>query len=214
MLKKQQFVNQIAKIIEEGLAAAGLELRKSGLVYTFPLSDGMTGWVGLNIATSRSDGRIGVNPVVGVRSEQVEGLVKQLGVETRGGPAATVSTALGYLMPEKKFLEWLFDQSPDFDYVSEAKKIALAIGIYGIPFMRATASLGAVIDNLEHLRFSFKESAMYRLPAAYILADKLDFAVSYVNDQLRAMAGRQDDAARRYGEFARALLEKASPLAS
>jgi len=214
MLKKQQFVNQIAGSIEQELAVAAPELRKSGLIFTFPLNEGMAGWIGLNIASSRSDGLIGVNPVVGVRSEQVEILVKQLGGETRGGPSATVSTALGYLMPEKRFLEWLFEQSPGFDYVSEAKKIALAIESYGIPFMRTTASLGAVIENLEHLRFSFKESAMYRLPVAYLLGDKLDLAASYVNDQMQAMAGRQDASAFRYREFAKAVIERAALLAS
>jgi hypothetical protein len=214
MPKKQQVVNQIAAVIEQGLAVAAPELRKRGLVYTFPLGEGMTGWIGLNVAVGRSDEQIGVNPVIGVRSEQIEGLLKQLGGEVRGRLAVTISTAVGYLMPEKRFLEWLFDQSPSSDHASEAKRIALAIEIYGIPFMRGTASLEALIDNLEHLRFSFKESAMYRLPVAYLLVNKLDSAVSYVNDQLRAMAGRQDGAALRYAEFARALLAKATLLAS
>ena len=74
--------------------------------------------------------------------------------------------------------------------------------------MKATATLAAVINNLEHLRFSFKGSAVYRLPAAYVLAGKPDLAAKYVNVQLEALGARHDDAALQYRTFGTALLEE------
>jgi len=207
MSEKTKLLNEAVGVIERELAVFGI--RKSRSFYTCAIDRNVSGWVGLNFTKSRSDGRVGINPIVGVRNESVESLVERLSNQAGARPAATLSISLGYLMPEKRYLEWLFEPEPTFDYVSEAKKVATAIEVYGLPFMKTNATLGAVIENLEHLRFSFKESAVYRLPVAYLLAGKPDLVAKYVSGQLEALGARQDDAALQYRVFGTALLEEA-----
>jgi hypothetical protein len=50
------------------------------------------------------------------------------------GFGPTISTALGYLMAEGRYLEWLFEPAP-FDYGSESQRMVKAVEVYGIPFM-------------------------------------------------------------------------------
>ncbi len=207
MSEKTKLLNEAVGVIEHELAMLGI--RKSRSFYTCVIDQNVSGWIGLNLTKSRSDGRVGINPIVGVRNEPVEALVERLSNQAVARPAATLSISLGYLMPEKRYLEWLFVAEPTFDYVSEAKKVAMAIEVYGLPFMKANATLGAVIENLEHLRFSFKESAVYRLPVAYLLAGKPHQVAKYVNGQLEALGARQDDAAVQYRAFGTALVDEA-----
>jgi hypothetical protein len=126
----------------------------------------------LGIATHRSDKRIGISPTVGVRSEKVEALVEKYW----GRPAPTISILLGYVMPQQRHLEWLFDPLA-FDISSEARKLAEAIGAYGVPFMKENSALDVIIDDLEKMRFSFSQSVAYRLPAAYTLVGAPNLAV-------------------------------------
>ena len=206
MSDKVTLLKQVVDTITQELTP--LALRKHGkqeLVYTFDLAQNMFGWIGLNLTKHLAGGRVGVSPTVGVRSEQIEALVEKYW----GRIAPTVSTSLGYLMPEKRHLEWVFEHRP-FDYVSESKKVAKAIVMYGMPFMKANASLEAIIDDLEHLRFSTKEAAEYRLPAAHLLVHKTDLAVKYVKDRLAALNGRQDESALRYRAFGAAFLQQAT----
>jgi hypothetical protein len=205
MSEKSKLINAVLGVIERELSAFGI--LKNRFVYTYPIDRAVSGWIGLNLIKNRSDGRVGINPIVGLRNEAVESLVERLSNQT--GSAPTLSISLGYLMPEKRYLEWLFEPEPAFDYVSEAKKVATAIQVYGLPFMKANATLDAVIENLEQLRFSFNESAVYRLPAAYLLAGKPDLAEKYVRRQLEALAARQDDATLQYRVFGTSLLEEA-----
>jgi hypothetical protein len=206
MSEKTKLINELVGVIERELAVFGI--RKSRFFYTCAIVRDVSGWVGLNLTKNRSDGTVGINPIVGVRNESVESLVERLSNQAGARPAPTLSISLGYLMPEKRYLEWLFEPEPTFDYVSEAKKVATAIQKYGLPFMKANATLGVVIENLEHLRFSFKESAVYRLPAAYVLEGKPDLAAKYVTGQLEALGARQDDVALQYRAFGKALFQE------
>jgi hypothetical protein len=205
MAEKEELLKEVVGIITQELTRDAVHKnRKKELVYTCNVAQNMSGWIGLSVTKDRSDGRVGVSPIVGVRSEEIEALVEK----HWGRPAPTISISLGYLMPEQRHLEWLFESEP-FDYVSEAKKVTKAIETYGIPFMKANASLDVIVDDLEHLRFSFKESVEYRLPVAYLLVNKTDRAVKYVNERLAALDGRQDDAAVRYRAFGAAFLQEA-----
>jgi hypothetical protein len=61
---KNQLLAEIVKLIELDLKPLGF--RKTNGVYVCPLGKGALGWLGLNVASHRSDGRIGINPVVGL----------------------------------------------------------------------------------------------------------------------------------------------------
>jgi hypothetical protein len=119
---------------------------------------------------------------------------------------------VGYLTPRRDYIEWIFEQSP-LDYVAEAEKVVQAISLQGLPFMKANSSLDTIVADLENLLFTYKESAAYRLPAAYLVAGKRELALAYVQHHQESLAG-DPDAQRRYGTFANALVEEAQKVAS
>ncbi len=50
--------------------------------------------------------------MVGVRQQRVECMVEEFMAEKESGLPPTISTAVGYLMPEGRYLEWLFEPAP------------------------------------------------------------------------------------------------------
>ena len=154
--------------------------------------------------------RVGISPTVGVRYERLDSIIERLSDWKR--PAPTISTNVGYLTPRRDYIEWIFEQSP-LDYVAEAEKVVQAISLQGLPFMKANSSLDTIVADLENLLFTYKESAAYRLPAAYLVAGKRELALAYVQHHQESLAG-DPDAQRRYGTFANALVEEAQKVAS
>jgi hypothetical protein len=68
------------------------------------------------------------------------------------------------------------------------------------------ATLEDLLQDLEHLRFTSKDMAVYRLPVAYLLAGKAEQAVAYVRKELEVLGDRKDLAAQEYRTFASNLL--------
>jgi hypothetical protein len=208
MSEKEKLIDKVLGIIKGELPFQ--VVCQKGFIYAWSLDSQFSGRIGFNVTKKLGNGRIGLNPIVGVRSDQIESLVEKLSHSGEDRFEATVNISLGYLMPEKRYLEWVFAAQPDFDYVSEAKKIAKAIEVYGLPFMMRNATLDAIADDLEQLRFSFKESAVYRLPVAYFLLHKPELAMTFVKEQLKVLDGRQDAAALQYRTFGAAFLQEVS----
>jgi hypothetical protein len=88
-------------------------------------------------------------------------------------------------MPERRYLEWIFPLDESIDTTLEAEKVANAVLLYGEPFSRQHASLGAVIESLENLRFVDRHSAHRRLPIAYSLAGEYERAREFMVRQLK-----------------------------
>jgi len=199
--------NEILTLAGESFQSLGF--RKNKDVWLLPLGEMQaSGWLGLN-AVNRRDGRVGINPVVGVRNEQVETMMKELS----GDPsitAPTISISLGYLMPEAKYLEWLFEGAP-FDYHSECHRMVRAIELYGIPFIRSKSHLETIIGDLEQGRYTHNESAAYRLPIAYTLSGDTNAAAAYAKQKVEGLSSRNDEAARRYRDFVERLLSYGQP---
>ena len=86
------------------LKLAGLK-KHADSVYTLDLSPGILGWFGLNRATRhRAPGEVEINPVVGVRFQEVEQLVSALcGEKFHSHIPPTVSSPLGYVMPDARY---------------------------------------------------------------------------------------------------------------
>ena len=184
-------------------ALHSLGFQKTKDAWLLPLGEIVSGWVGLN-SVSRPDGRVGINPVVGVRNEQIENLLKHLS-ENRFVSPPSISTSLGYLMPESRYLEWLFEPDP-FDYKSECQRMIGAIEVYGIPFMKSNRSLDTIVEHLQNRRYTWNESIVYRLPVACLVLGDTSTATSYVKGELVKLGARKDDAAQDYRRFADRLL--------
>jgi hypothetical protein len=177
---------------------------KKGQIFEKRLTEECLGWCGLNITRQHLSAGIGINPVVGLIFDPVENVIQRL-LQTKRRQSTLISS-LGYLMPEKRYLEWIFPLDESIDTTLEAEKLANAVLLYGEPFSRQHASLGAVMESLENLRFIDRDSAHYRLPIAYGLAGEHKRAREFMVTQLKEIEGRDDFAAQQKRQLFNALL--------
>lgn len=202
---KEAVNERVSETISAELASLGFRLKKESLITQ--LSPGFTGSIGLNFSLHRTDGLIGLNPVMGIICRQIEDKLVYLTEGAEHRPLPSLTTALGYLTPEHRFLEWLFDpNAPRSDHILEAKRIAEAIMLYGIPFFPEHSSLGALVACLEESRFSFVERADYHLPVAYRVLGEEGKAETLVKRRLSDLKNRRDIAANQYRQFAQNFL--------
>ena len=67
------------KLIQEVMLNTQSELgkhgykKRAGRIFTLYISSDFIGWLGLNRAVQRGDGSLAINPVIGVRYQQLEG---------------------------------------------------------------------------------------------------------------------------------------------
>lgn len=202
MSTKREFLRDLLAMIDRATLALGFERRNRS--YAFDLNVEALGVVNYDVTTHRLDGRIGVNPIVGIHFRPVEARVREW---FQKGPylTPTVSTSLGYVTPEKRFLEWLFEL--EFENEQEVSKMVRAIADYGMPFMKSHQTLESMTEALEHKNFTVNESRAYRLPVAYLLQGKKENAVQILNQEISKLGTRTDEAARNYRAFETRLLE-------
>jgi hypothetical protein len=203
MSGKHTFLVELMTLI--GMEVTSLPLRNENQYFVREITEGVTGVVGFGVATHRSDGRVGVNPVIGVSFGTIEDRIGAWTEEKLDDYISmTISSPLGYITPEKRFLEWLFE--PGFDNASEVRRMVRAIREYGLPFMKSYSELDSITEALESKRFTINQSRAYRLPIAYLLQGKTDLANLAVNKEVIALGDRTDAAARNYRRFARRFL--------
>jgi hypothetical protein len=184
------------------LGDLGLE-KRAGQVFTIELAPGVLGWLGLNRATQhRAPGEVEVNPVVGIRFQEVERVVAECrGDKFHAYLPATVGGPLGYLMPEKKYKTWVFDAA---NAVNVAADMAGAIAAYGLPFMRSVVALEQLRQQFE-ARSALDQQLAYRRPVAAMLAGDDAQARALLDQEIAAIGGRTDLAAADFKRFAAAL---------
>jgi hypothetical protein len=191
----------IVKGIAAELTQQGFQLKKGILLKE--LGPDFSGYIGLNFSTHRSDGLIGLNPIMNIVCRQIEDALIDLTEGAERRPVPSLTTALGYLTPEHRFLEWLFDpKASSAAHVHESKRIANAIALYGVPFLREHASIEAFVACLEESKFSFIERVDYHLPVAYRLLGEEQKAEALVKRRLADFDNRKDIAANQYRQFA------------
>lgn len=177
----------------------GIGMRKhTGEIYTRQVSEDIIGTVGLNSAVHRGDGRMSINPMVGVRHQLLEKYVSEL-MEIKPHPytPSTVARNIGYMMPEQTYLQWLFEEG--MDNASEFKRMVQAVEVYGFPFMEANSTLNALIETMEQLKLPY---VYYQLPVAYRLVGEEEQAKEVLQRQLEALGDREDAGAQNYKKFA------------
>jgi hypothetical protein len=109
-----------------------LGFHRTGRLWTIDLAPNAIGILGMNEV--RYPGELFVNPIMGVRFQDVQRIVAEC-CGRRFDPTnpMTVFEPLGYLMPEKRYKQWPFTR----DHLDEAAQdMATAIETYGLPFMR------------------------------------------------------------------------------
>lgn len=182
------------------LEAKGFK-KKSGDIFTIKLTEGFIGWLGLNRAKHPQG--IELNPVVGVRCQELEGLLSMILKEKpHKYIPPTVSISLGYLMPEQRYSFWVFRED---SITGSSADMAEAIVRYGVPFMESAASLGEIGALLDSPRFSDVEHAMYRRPLIKWLLGDRKGALQICASCSRRFDQRADAAAEHFRQFARGL---------
>src|SRR4051794_37098328 len=144
-------------------------------VFTMRLERDLLGWSG-HMTTRTKDGAFEVFPKVGVRHEAIHRIADRLRDRAEDS-APTISTALGYLMPEGTANRiWRLDD--EARVAEQAEDMADAIVEYGCPYMRAHVSLESLIAELE--QSVPWEYSQIRIPVALVLSDRAGDARSFV----------------------------------
>src|SRR5207248_2932149 len=180
------------------LASIGFKKRAGG-IFTAELGDEVLGWVGLNRASEHQPkGHFEVNPVIGIRLQRVEHEVARL--SSRGFHPylpPTVSTPLGYLMPEARYKAWII-RSPDGPPAA-VRLVADAIDAYGLPFIKANAANDAVVQLLDHRRL--EPPQVYRVAVIQAFAGSPADGILLLSEAVQRLGTRKDPAAKALRAF-------------
>src|SRR4051812_27149866 len=117
MATNSALTKSVLRGIQENLQALSFYKKRGGGFYR-ELEKHTEGYVGLNLAVSLPN-RIGISPIVGVSYVPIEDRIQKLCTTSPFLNDATLTTAVGYLTPEKRFLQWVFD--PSFGDVSDSE---------------------------------------------------------------------------------------------
>lgn len=183
----------------------GLGFSRRGEVDTIEVAPDILGSVGLNRAVNRSDDRLRIRPVLGVRHQGVEREVARLCGETfhRYKPP-TLSAPLGKLTRRG---EYVFEDSRTAKLDGQVARMVDAITTHGASFFEAHASIEAVTAALEAGYYGIAYQVIYRLPIALLSLDRRNEAVESLRTSLEDLGERDDDAAQRFRGFANAFIQ-------
>src|SRR5712692_3195313 len=171
--------------------------KRAGEIYTYEPTKDFLGWLGLN--TARRGRAFEVNPVVGIRNQELEKrLADLLCTKVHSYIPPTISISLGYLMPEKHYQAWLFEKERDLAGIAG---LVDAVATYAVPFINSSASIGQIKQLLESNKYGHKEHIMYRLPLVRLMLDDRNGALELCRRYLTDLNDRVDLAAESYRRF-------------
>jgi hypothetical protein len=181
------------------LGDLGFKRRQVAGVFTIDLGTGVLGWLGLNRATKRHSGAVEINPVIGVRHQEVERLVAELrGDRFHQFVPPTVSRPLGQLMPDGGYAAWLFESGS----TAAAVELVRSVDQYGLPAMRSMNDLRELRRKIEE-GWGFQHQLVYRLPVVIWLQGDAVSAIETLDASVGALGDRRDAAAEELRSFAR-----------
>lgn len=203
---KSNFVKKVIRTVEQQLFAIGFQKRKLGILSCESTRDTI-GWIGLNIAAGRGDGIFEINPIVGVRNQRIERIVAELNNDLFNELSPpSLSGNIGYLMPENRYLPFLFREEASIEAVGD--KLCETVKTYGMPFIKKLSDLASLVEAMANARFRINEIVVERIPVGlWLLGDK-DGVELFLADQLMQINNRNDPAAIKYKNFAKKLQER------
>lgn len=165
----------IDRVCYEALSALGI--RKKYGIGSLAIEENFMGWVGLNQGVHPTFVR--VNPNIGIHCIPLMKLIDDAaGEKYQMGRWATLSYPLGEACPKVK--QFIFET--EADVLSEAARLADAIGQYGIPYIRSLASYSEMLPRL-HKRVASLGGAPERYAAALYLSGDVEGAFNFLNEQ-------------------------------
>jgi hypothetical protein len=201
-LSRDKTRQSILQLCQQQLNAIGLSLRRPQ-VFGVELQPGFTGWLGLNMATITATAQE-INPVVGVRAQEVERIVATL-IETGDNLISppTVAGNIGYIMPQGRYAGWVVDTA--VDPITTIDAMVACVGEHGLPYMERHASLESIYEALTASRYEKSEQRAYRIPVVCMLLGRFKRARRHVDEAVGVLGTREDAAAQLYRRFALAL---------
>lgn len=98
------------------------------------------------------------------------------------GFSSTISSPIGYLMPENKWIEWDFDKSCE-NVIPFVENLSAAVQKYAVSYYEKFATLDMIISFLEGLKFgSAKYDLFIRLPIMYYLTGDKSKGMEFINN--------------------------------
>ena len=182
--------------------------KRAAKVMTKELSADVLGWLGLNTATKhQKKGVVEINPVIGVRHQEVERVVAELrGEAFHAYQPPTVSTPLGYLMPESRYRGWVVDAEAADDPLDD---LVEALTTYAVPFMESAASMSRLCELLDE-GLGHDHQVVYRRPVAWQLAGDSDRSIEAIDSAEADLGDRRDAAADELRAFVSAFRDRYS----
>lgn len=171
----------------------GFERRQAAGVFTMELADGVLAWLGLNRASKRLGGdAVEFNPVIGVRHQEVERIVAELrGEKFHQFVPPTVSQSIGYVMPERRYVAWLFERASIPDRASD---LVSAVEVHALPVLRPLVELAAALRAVDE-RWGFAHQLVYRRPVIRCLLGDEAGAIGALDSAVVELGDRSDAAA-------------------
>jgi len=201
-----KFIKEVFQILHNRLAMLDFEKRKSGIL-TIKITDDVIGWIGLNKATRGQRGFLEINPVLGVRNQQIEKLVAELTREKFDEfVPPTLSGNIGYMTPANKFRPYLFSENGTVEPIVE--ELVNDVCEYGLPFIRAHSDMVALVEGMCECRFAVKFMVAYRIPVSFFLLGRMDAASDCLNAELVKLGDQKDPATLRFKAFAADLAKR------
>jgi hypothetical protein len=176
--------------------------KRAGDIFTRGDGD-FIGWLGLNSATKYEP--VGINPVVGVRHQELERQVALfMGRKPHAYIPPTLSSPVGYLRPEAAYIEVKVASAADAGEAAE--QVAGLVRDHGEPFIAALSGEDAVLAALERGEYVIHRAhGEERLPVMYGLVGRESDARAALEAALASREGRTDAEAAAYRSFALAV---------
>ena len=197
----KDFTKKVLRTVQEALGALGFQKRKAGIL-TLSVKPDVVGSVGLNVATTgRGPGILEINPVVGVRNQQIERLVAELANEPFNEVIpVTLAGNVGYMSPADRYLPFLFMEGGAVEPVAD--ELCETVATYGMPFINTNANLPTLVESMRTVRFGIPFVLEYRIPVGLFLLDDYARVKEFLGSKLAEIRSRNDPAALLYKSFA------------
>ncbi len=201
--ERPKLATEVLSLAKSGLVEKGWR-KRTGHIYTLDVgTPSAIGWLGLNRSVGHDGSWMAINPVLGVRHQEVERtLAEILGERFHPYNPPTIRTNIGYVMPEGTLVQWGFDRGED--YTRKVSDFLRAVDEFGRPFVAANSGLREILDKMldPEGRFGIPFYLPLRIPVAYFLLGEVEQAKAYLGEQLRLLGHNQvdEDEYRRFAD--------------
>jgi hypothetical protein len=112
----------------------------------------------------------------------------------------TLSSNIGYLTDERRYLSWSFPTEQPYQEV--VADLVDVLARCGDPFMRSLSTFEAILAALVNSkRGTPPDPADYRIVAGYLLTGETASSRAYVTERVRMIGNREDSAADLFKRF-------------